>query len=449
MLQSKVKDFIANESLLEPGAEVLVGLSGGADSTALLLVLLRLGYKCIAVHCNFHLRGSESERDQKFVEELCKSLGVRLELCSYDTRKYAHDRRISIEMAARELRYADFERLRVSFGASAICIAHHRDDSVETVLLNLMRGTGIRGLSGIRPKNGYIVRPLLCVSRQEIEEWLHSQGQEYVTDSTNLETDYTRNRIRLQILPAMRQINPGVDRAIERTSVHVRQALSFYEEAVSKAKASVLTVCTDGLNIDIQSLMALDSSGLTGLQSKAVLFEILSEYGFSESQTNQIYSAIKGESGPRFHAGEYTLFVDRGKLLVRKNEDCGFVKDIELEDGLTVEIPDGILHFSFAPGNAPISKDACVATFDSDKAGSSLQIRNVHEGDSFHPFGMKGRKLLSDFMTDLKFSVPQKQHQLVLTDGNDILWVIGRRSDNRYKVSASTSRQLVIKLTDK
>ena len=220
---NRIKEYIGSNKLLEDGAKVIVGLSGGADSTALLLVLLRLGYRVHAVHCNFHLRGSESDRDRRFAEDLCNRLGVEFTVCDYDTRKFASDNGISIEMAARHLRYADFERIMTECEASAICIAHHRDDSVETVLLNLIRGTGIKGLTGIKPRNGYIIRPLLCVSRQEIEEWLKQVGQTYVTDSTNLETDYTRNKIRLQLLPLMRSINPSADESVISTAGHLQQ----------------------------------------------------------------------------------------------------------------------------------------------------------------------------------------------------------------------------------
>lgn len=169
VFEKKIKRYISDNKLLEDNSSVVVGVSGGADSTALLRVLLTLGYRCIAVHCNFHLRNSESDRDQQFVEDLCKNLGVELITCSYDTSLYSKQNGISIEMAARELRYSDFERIMQERGASAICIAHHRDDSVETLMLNLIRGTGLRGLTGIKPKNGHIIRPLLCVSRQDIE----------------------------------------------------------------------------------------------------------------------------------------------------------------------------------------------------------------------------------------------------------------------------------------
>ncbi len=446
MLQRKVQNFIAENGLLEPGAKVLAGVSGGADSTALLLVLKALGYSCIAVHCNFHLRGSESDRDQQFVSDLCVRLGVQLELCNYDTEKYAREHRISIEMAARELRYADFERIRVENGASAVCVAHHRDDSVETVLLNLMRGTGLRGLAGIRSRNGYVVRPLLCVSRQEIVEWLDKQGQTYVTDSTNLETDYTRNRIRLQILPLMRQVNPEVDAAVDRTSAHVCQALEFYNESVDRAKAMVCNMTDDGCDIDIQALASLDSDSSSMPKAKAVLFEILSGYGFAERQVEQVFAASRGKTGRRFNAGNNILFVDRWKLLVRRNEDCGYEREFEPVDGLSISIPGGRLVFRYAPGGAPVSKDRNVATIDAALVGSSLVLRNVRTADRFKPFGMKGWKLLSDFMTDLKFSALQKRHQLVLTCGTDIVWVVGQRSDNRFRVTPDTLRQLVITL---
>ena len=198
---NKIKDYISQNNLLTDGTTVVVGLSGGADSTALLLILIRLGYRVHAVHCNFHLRGDESNRDQQFVTDLCNRLGIELEICQYDTQKYASEHGISIEMAARELRYADFERIMQKCGACAVCIAHHRDDSVETVLLNLIRGTGIK------PRNGNIIRPLLCVSRQEIEDWLKEIGQPYVTDSTNLESDYTRNT-RLQLVWPSAKLSP-------------------------------------------------------------------------------------------------------------------------------------------------------------------------------------------------------------------------------------------------
>ena len=196
-MKYKIEKYIEKHQLMEKESPVLVALSGGADSVALLLVLHNLGYKCQAIHCNFHLRGEESNRDEEFVTSLCKRLGIALDIVHFDTTEYAKSHGISIEMAARELRYDAFEKQRKLIGAQAIAVAHHRDDSAETLLLNLVRGTGIRGLRGIQPKNGYIIRPLLCVGREDIIDYLKWRGQDFVTDSTNLTSDYTRNKIRL------------------------------------------------------------------------------------------------------------------------------------------------------------------------------------------------------------------------------------------------------------
>ena len=300
----KIRDYIHANGLLKDGADVIVGLSGGADSTALLLVLLRLGYRCTAVHCNFHLRGAESDRDQAFVTELCKKLGVELTVCSYDTQSYARQKGISIEMAARKLRYADFERIMKERGASAVCIAHHRDDSVETVLLNLIRGTGIKGLTGIKPRNGNIIRPLLCVSRQEIEEWLQKENQPFITDSTNLETDYTRNKIRLQLLPLMRDINPDVDNAVAETAGHLQQSYAVYSNAMDQAQANVIRNTANGFAIDILGLSKLPSAD-------ALLFEVLSPLGFNSTQINSIAASMQSQPGIQFKSATHLLVKDR------------------------------------------------------------------------------------------------------------------------------------------
>ena len=287
----KIRAYISQNDLLTDGSKVIVGLSGGADSTALLLVLLRLGYRVHAVHCNFHLRGAESDRDQDFVSGLCQKNGVELTVCSYDTLSYAKQKGISIEMAARSLRNADFDRIMKENGADAVCIAHHRDDSVETVLLNLIRGTGIKGLTGIKPRNGNIIRPLLCVTRREIEDWLNETNQPFITDSTNLETDYTRNKIRLQLLPLIRSINPEADNAINSTARHLQQSYSFYEKALEMATHRVITYYSaNDFKIDISELNKLPSV-------HAFLFEILSPLGFNSSQIESIAASVNSQPG--------------------------------------------------------------------------------------------------------------------------------------------------------
>lgn len=438
---NRISEFIHANGLLKDGADVIVGLSGGADSTALLLVLLHLGYRCTAVHCNFHLRGAESDRDQAFVTELCKKLGVELTVCSYDTQSYARQKGISIEMAARELRYADFERIMKERGASAVCIAHHRDDSVETVLLNLIRGTGIKGLTGIKPRNGNIIRPLLCVSRQEIEEWLQKENQPFITDSTNLETDYTRNKIRLQLLPLMRDINPDVDNAVAETAGHLQQSYAVYSNAMDQAQANVIRNTANGFAIDILGLSKLPSAD-------ALLFEVLSPLGFNSTQINSIAASMQSQPGIQFKSATHLLVKDRDTFTVRPLGMNDESITVAIEPGTTVTLPDGrTLRITTAPAGTPVSKEPDVATFDMSLfQGGTLTIRPWTAGDRFVPFGMRGSKLVSDFLTDIKVNSADRQNQLVASFNNDIVWVLGYRTDNRYRVTEQTSVQLVLTL---
>ena len=438
---NRISEFIHSNGLLKDGADVIVGLSGGADSTALLLVLIRLGYHVHAVHCNFHLRGAESDRDQQFVTDLCKKLGVQLEVCSYDTESYAKQKGISIEMAARELRYADFERIMKERGSSAVCIAHHRDDSVETVLLNLIRGTGIKGLTGIKPRNGNIIRPLLCVSRQEIEEWLQKENQPFITDSTNLETDYTRNKIRLQLLPLMRDINPDVDNAVSETAGHLQQSYAVYRNAMDQAEADVIRKAGNGFSINIPALSKLPSAG-------AFLFEVLSPLGFNSAQIDSIAESVQAQPGIQFKSATHLLVKDRDTFTVRQLGMNDESITVAIEPGTTVTLPDGrTLRITTAPAGTPVSKEPDVATFDMSLfQGGTLTIRPWTAGDRYVPFGMRGSKLVSDFLTDIKVNSADRQNQLVASFNNDIVWVLGLRTDNRYRVTEQTSVQLVLTL---
>lgn len=435
---NKIRQYIISNNLLKDGADVIVGLSGGADSTALLKVLLTLGYRCTAVHCNFHLRGAESDRDQQFVTELCSRLGIRLEVCHYDTESYARQHGISIEMAARELRYADFNRIMQERQASAVCIAHHRDDSVETLLLNLIRGTGLRGLTGIKPVNGNIIRPLLCVSRTEIEQWLTETGQPYVTDSTNLETDYTRNKIRNQLLPLMRTINPDADNAINTTSQHLQQAYTVYNDAMDQARVRV----SDGNIISIPELKRLPSP-------QAFLFELLSPLGFNSAQINDVWASVDSQPGTRFLSATHQIIKGRDNFTISPVSEVYLTyMTVSLTPGTAVTLPDGRrLTVSSAPAGTPISHDPSTATFDAAQlTDSTVTIRRWHEGDRFVPFGMKGSKLVSDLLTDCKVSPACRENQLVATMGNDIIWVLGIRSSNRHRVSSRTATQLILTL---
>lgn len=439
---NRIREFIGSNGLLDDGAHVIAGLSGGADSTALLLVLLHLGYRVHAVHCNFHLRGPESDRDQDFVTGLCKKNGVELTVCNYDTLSYAKQKGISVEMAARELRYADFERIMQDCGASAVCIAHHRDDSVETMLLNLIRGTGLKGLTGIKPRNGNVVRPLLCVSRQEIEDWLKQAGQSYVTDSTNLETDYTRNKIRLQLMPIIRSINPSADNSINLTATHLQQAYAFYAQAIDKAIKEITTANGQQLTINIGKLS--QSPSVHG-----VLFEILSPLGFNDAQITDIASSLNSRPGTVFRSATHQITKERDAFVVSPIDCTDFQPlTLKLEPGAVITLPDGrTITATTAPAGTPISANPNVATFDASLIqGGVLTIRRWQQADRLIPFGMKGSKLVSDLLTDSKVSAATRSRQLVATFNNDIIWVVGLRTHNRYRVTARTTTQFILSI---
>jgi tRNA(Ile)-lysidine synthase len=435
---NKVADFIEREGLLSRDGLHLVALSGGADSVALLLVMKELGYRIEAAHCNFHLRGEESNRDEEFVKMLCKRHDVPIHLIHFDTEEYASLHQVSIEMAARDLRYQYFHQLCHDIGADSVCVAHHRDDAIETFLMNLIRGAGIHGLTGIRPKNGQIIRPLLCVSRQEIEDYLHSKGQDFVTDSTNLIDDVVRNKIRLRVLPLLREINPNVANNIDKTANYLRQAEKILDNELSVQKSSLIqnNEVSESQSVAISQLLQLPSPEL-------FLHEWLTQMGFNSSQTEQIFTHLIGQSGREFSSPTHTLIIDRNQLVVEPLKSP--MKTMKIPETGHYRYADD-LRFSFIiSDDVTISKSDNSITLDTEKVQFPLTIRSLQPGDTFCPFGMKGHKLVSDFLTDRKMNILEKRRQLVVTDAKgEIIWLVGLRTDNRYKVEKKTRSVLRI-----
>ena len=427
MIEKKIAQYIDNERLFPLNTRIIVALSGGADSVALLRILHTLGYDCEAAHCNFHLRGAESDRDEMFVRELCKTMRIPLHTIDFVTEQYAIEKKISIEMAARELRYQWFAEIKEKTKADVIAVAHHQDDSVETVLLNLIRGTGINGLLGIRPKNGDIVRPLLCISRKEITDYLQNAGQEYMTDSTNLQDEYTRNKIRLNLLPLMQEINPLVKEHIIDTSNYLNDVNRIYNKGIEEGKQRVI----EKGNIRIVPLLKEPSPG-------ALLFEILYPLGFNAAQTKNILAMLEGQTGKQFISKDgWRVVKDRELLLIDKKEKQ--------------EIPP----FCLIKEEKEYTKDFIIprekhiACFDTDKLIGELNLRKWQTGDIFIPFGMKGKKKVSDYLTDRKFSIIQKENQWVLCCGDKIIWIVGERTDNRFRIDEKTKKVTVFKMSEK
>ena len=447
MMINRVETYIKKEGLLSREGLHIVALSGGADSVAMLRVLLALGYRVEAAHCNFHLRGDESDRDEQFVKNLCQQNDVPIHLIHFDTDEYASLHQVSIEMAARELRYRYFNQLRQDIGAETVCVAHHRDDAVETFLMNLLRGAGIHGLTGIRPRNGHIVRPLLCISRQDILQYLDSIGQHYVTDSTNLVDDVLRNKIRLRLIPLLDEMSPGASDNISRTATYLSEAEKVYNDGIRRygdalARWREESPASEGNLVPpyprtpvppIISISDIKSSP----SPLCLLHEWLSPLGFNRSQVDQLVDSLDGGSGKEFSSPSHALVIDRDRIIVEP-----------------ISVPLSPLHIP-EPGNyrtsdqrlikvestsvITISKTPDCATLDLSKVQFPLILRPFREGDVFCPFGMSGHRLVSDFLTDLKLSVLEKRRQLVVTDATDtILWLVGLRTDNRFRVTPDT-----------
>jgi tRNA(Ile)-lysidine synthase len=433
-----IHTYIEKHQLLQPGDTVIAGVSGGADSIALLHVLVRLGYKCAAAHCNFHLRGEESDRDEAFVKQTADALNIPFLKADFDTTGYATRKHISIEMAARELRYQWFEELRVTYPAQAIAVAHHQDDSVETLLLNLTRGTGIRGLRGIQPRNEYLVRPLLAVNRNTVLEWLAQQHIAYQTDSSNWSDEYTRNFIRLRILPLLEEINPSVREAIARTAGHLADVETLYADLIEKERTRVME---NVQQISIPKLMQSPAP-------RTILYEILKPYGYTRILAGSIFDALQGEAGKIFDAPKSSVRVIKDRdtlLLTTQHAKREATYTLEANDRLTTPITISTQKKRI-DASFEIEKTPSVACFDYDKLSFPLTLRTWRKGDWFIPFGMWGRKKLSDYYSDHKFSRLRKEQTWLLCNGPDIIWVVGERPDARYRIGNAAKYALVVKI---
>ncbi|MFV0418559.1 MAG: tRNA lysidine(34) synthetase TilS [Dysgonomonas sp.] len=434
---SEVEQYIVENGLLAGGEKVIVGVSGGADSVALLDILHSFKLECIVAHCNFHLRGEESNRDAFFVEELCKKYGLKYERVDFDTEAYAERESISIEMAARELRYNWFEQIRIIHMAQKIAVAHHRDDSVETILLNLIRGTGIRGLTGIPPINGYIIRPLLCLSRSDILEYLKERKLSYVDDSTNSEDLYSRNKIRLNIIPLLETINPSAKDAIIRTSENLSQVANIYHMYISQVKSAIFKDNKISIGLLIQYV-----------EPEAILFEILSPYGFNSATIRSIFESLVSQSGKTFHSASYELLKDRSFLVLKKKKSLMIDSfHIHERDKTIIRPINLIIEKTLINGDFTIEKNPNILYLDVTQINYPLTLRHWKQGDWFIPFGMKGKKKISDYFSDHKFNLFDKDATWLLCSGDDIIWIVGHRSDNRFKIDENTTE--ILKITYK
>lgn len=430
----KVSAFIKQQQLFDVNSKLLVAVSGGVDSIVILHLLHSLHYDCVVAHCNFHLRGSASDADADFVKEQAKRLGIRFLKTDFDTKKYAVDKKISIEMAARNLRYEWFEKMRRQERCDCIVVAHHIDDSVETFFLNLVRGTGLKGLSGIAPKNGFVVRPLLCCTRTEIAEYAEEHCLSHCEDATNADNIYRRNFIRNKIVPLFNELNPAFHNTMCENIKHIANTNDFINDYINSRYNDL--IINDGCEVRI----AIENLKKE-LSPAFVLYELLAPYGFNSAVVEQIFRQIDNAPGRRFYSASHCLIKDRDCLILEpvavhgKESFCIKIDDTLLQNPLKIAIRQGSITDCF------IEKSGNVALLDLHKLTFPLRLRHWQKGDWFIPFGMKGKKKLSDFFSDKKYSLFDKEKCWLLVDDTDaVVWVVGERIDNRFRITDATTR---------
>jgi tRNA(Ile)-lysidine synthase len=433
--------YAREKNLFSPGEKVLLAVSGGLDSMVMLHLFSRNGIQAGIAHCNFHLRGQESDDDETFVKQCADTYGMPFFGRGFDTKHYAAAQGVSTQMAARTLRYDWFNELMDTHGYDKMAVAHHADDNVETVLLNLIRGTGLKGACGIAPINNRLIRPLLFATREQISRYAADNGIAYREDRSNASDDYARNYIRHHVTPGLKTLNPSLAKTFRHNSEYLTQAWCLLEELVKKNKAAWCVRHHDEWRIDIKALQQTAAPDFW-------LFELLQDFGFNSAQTADISGTLNAQPGKHFFSATHELVKDRDSLIIglksKTEDDSTQTGKIQKTDTHLAYPIDLTLEQRLYDGISALPQDKHVACLDADKLRFPLTVRLWHEGDAFTPLGMKGKKKLSDFLIDQKIPLPHKQQQWVILSGNDIVWLVGQRLDDRYKVTPQTKNILQI-----
>lgn len=433
------KSYLEENGIFSFESRLLLAVSGGIDSVCMAHLFHISGYKCAIAHCNFQLRGEESDADEAFVTSLASYLEMPLFVERFDVDERVKEKGISLQMAARELRYSWFEKLIREESFDYLATAHNKNDSVETFFLNLSRGTGIRGLTGIPGKKGYLLRPLLFASRLEISAFTTQHKIEYREDSSNLETKYRRNKIRHDVIPVMEQANPGFIETMWENMSRLGEINDIFLHAVEQARQELFHKKRGYSSIEIIKLKSLSPL-------RTWLYELFSPFGFTRSQCEGIEKIMDAESGRRSISTTHQLFKDRDKLILVELEQNSF-------DRYYLDSPEkhSVLPFPMdlevldRKELTEIPKDPNIACLDCDEIQFPLTIRHWLHGDYFFPLGMSQNKKLSDFFVDNKIPIPEKQLTWIMASGKKIVWILGHRIDHRFRITEKTTRILILR----
>lgn len=440
MINQDFEKFVQNE--MDSDCKTLLAVSGGVDSMVMMDMFYRRGLPIAIAHCNFKLRGEESDKDTEMVKAYAESLSIPLFCQYFDTELYAQQNNLSIEMAARELRYQWFNELAEKHGYPQIAVAHHRDDSLETFVLNWARGTGIRGLTGIKAKNLNVVRPLLTISRAEVVAYAKDHKIPFRHDSSNDSDAYLRNIVRHKVLPNIDRINSQARNNMQQSIDYLQQVEKVYDWAIEMAKKNVLSEVEGEVRIMKELLLSFVSP-------EQLLYELLYPYGFHPRQIHKILSSMEGSiSGKEFYANNHRLRCERDFLVLEKGHEVldkhSYSVDLN-DDSIVSPIKMKIEKMNWnADSVIPRTKERVL--LDVDAVDEQLILRRWEKGDRFKPLGMKGFKKLSDYFIDRKWTSKQKESCWILCNQKDIVWIVGERLDDRYKVTSTTKQVYSITL---